>query len=282
LVCNLQLFSFGDWNFARLGYDLAGTQLNLMIGQNAIFQKPTEVNALIWRYLDFTKFVDLLETRTLFFTRADRFEDRFEGSYPRENVKSRPEVFLKRGLAEPHATQTAALMSYLSKQIRRYMAVNCWHVSPHESAAMWRLYLKSNEGIAIQSSYSRLIDCLQQSEETVHIGMVRYIDYDKDRIEETNIFSPFIYKRVSFAHENELRAMIHRSAPTRPNHTVQFSVDVISDGIRVPVDLEKLISRIFVAPGSPGWLVNLIKAVTTKYSISAPVVQSSLAEDPVY
>lgn len=44
------------------------------------FQKPKDLNVPIWRYMDFTKFVDLLDTKTLFFTRADRFDDQFEGS----------------------------------------------------------------------------------------------------------------------------------------------------------------------------------------------------------
>ena len=25
------------------------------------------------------------------------------------------------------------------------VAVNCWHLNEHESAAMWKVYLKSNE-----------------------------------------------------------------------------------------------------------------------------------------
>src|ERR1700682_6410865 len=121
-----------------------------------IFRSPPDENALIWRYLDFTKLVDLLDTNTLFFTRADRFEDRFEGSYPQPNVATRPNVFVKKGFSEKNAKETAALMTYFSREIRRYMAINCWHINPHESAAMWRLYLKSNEGISIQSTYKYL------------------------------------------------------------------------------------------------------------------------------
>jgi len=30
----------------------------------------------IWRYMDFTKFVNLLDTESLFFCRADSFEDK--------------------------------------------------------------------------------------------------------------------------------------------------------------------------------------------------------------
>ena len=37
-------------------------------------------NQVLWRYLDFTKFVALLDTKALFFARIDKLEDRFEGT----------------------------------------------------------------------------------------------------------------------------------------------------------------------------------------------------------
>jgi len=36
----------------------------------------------LWRYMDFTKFMSLLETKSLWFNRSDRFDDPFEGTYP--------------------------------------------------------------------------------------------------------------------------------------------------------------------------------------------------------
>jgi hypothetical protein len=36
--------------------------------------------------MDFTKFVDLLDTRTLFFTRSDLYDDPFEGSLTNNNI----------------------------------------------------------------------------------------------------------------------------------------------------------------------------------------------------
>ena len=42
-------------------------------------------NKKIWRYMDFTKFIDILENEALFFTRSDRFEDKFEGTLPIAN-----------------------------------------------------------------------------------------------------------------------------------------------------------------------------------------------------
>ena len=42
------------------------------------------------------------------------------------------------------------------KKNREEFAINCWHLNDHESAAMWKLYLKSNEGIVIQSTFTNL------------------------------------------------------------------------------------------------------------------------------
>lgn len=41
-----------------------------------------EDTACLWRYMSFEKFVSLLATKTLFFTRADKFDDPFEGFTP--------------------------------------------------------------------------------------------------------------------------------------------------------------------------------------------------------
>ena len=51
-----------------------------MYVEHSAFESPTDENAQIWRYLDFTKFVDLLDRRALFFARVDELTDQFEGS----------------------------------------------------------------------------------------------------------------------------------------------------------------------------------------------------------
>ena len=45
------------------------------------FEEPSNENIKIWRYLDFTKFVSYLDRKALFFTRADKLDDRFEGKF---------------------------------------------------------------------------------------------------------------------------------------------------------------------------------------------------------
>jgi hypothetical protein len=54
-----------------------------------IFRQPDDENTKVWRYMDFTKLVSLVDSRRLFFSRADRLGDPFEGSWPRINVQAR-------------------------------------------------------------------------------------------------------------------------------------------------------------------------------------------------
>ena len=39
-------------------------------------------NATLWRYMSFEKFASILATESLFFSRADKYDDKFEGYIP--------------------------------------------------------------------------------------------------------------------------------------------------------------------------------------------------------
>ena len=158
----------------------------------------------------------------------------------------------------------------------RLRAVNCWHMNEHESAAMWRLYLKSNEGIAVQSTYRKLRDALTD-EETIHLGVVKYIDYETDLINNGDLLSALIHKRKSFEHEREVRALIRKF----PKPGVERG-DPISHGLMIKVDLEKLIEKIFIAPTAPTWFAELVRSLIQRYGYSFEVVQSKLNEQPVF
>ena len=54
---------------------------------------PVNEKATIWRYLDFTKFVSLLDKRALFFSRTDKLGDPFEGSCAKRSIKERAKIF---------------------------------------------------------------------------------------------------------------------------------------------------------------------------------------------
>lgn len=57
------------------------------------FLPPKDKNVKIWRYMDFTKFVSLLETESLFLSRVDKFEDPYEGATSHANANMRPHIY---------------------------------------------------------------------------------------------------------------------------------------------------------------------------------------------
>jgi hypothetical protein len=98
--------------------------------------------------MDFTKLVSLIDSRRLFFTRADRLGDPFEGSWPRINVHARRQI--SEGMPSENQQGFAQAMERLreiSKKWPKYNAVNCWHMNDYESAAMWKLYLRAMKAL---------------------------------------------------------------------------------------------------------------------------------------
>ena len=251
-----------------------------MYEAHPVFVQPENENVKIWRYMDFTKLVSLIDSRELFFTRADRFDDPFEGSWPRINVTARQIIpsEVPEGQQENFARSMASL-GEMNANWPQYSAINCWHMNEHESAAMWRLYLKSNEGIAVQSTYSRFREAITD-EEKVYIGVVKYIDYETEWIDAGNLLGPFVYKRKSFEHEREVRAVITKW-PTS-DEGMDFSKETIGEGIKIKVDIDRLIENIYVAPSSPSWFHDIVRAVIDRYEFDFPVVHSKLNEQPMF
>lgn len=251
-----------------------------MYEQHPMFVQPPNNAVRVWRYMDFTKLVSFLETRCLFFARADKLGDPFEGSWPRINVHARgiaPDFIPPEG-RENWLSHMVSL-GKMNKNWPRFNAINCWHMNEHESAAMWRLYLQSNEGIALQSTYQRLRDSFS-GEEKVYLGVVKYIDYENEWIEAGNLLNPFVHKRKSFEHEREIRALITRfpSAPDWPD----LKNDTIHEGVQVPVDVDRLVEHIYVAPSAPSWFAKLVREVIARYGFRFEVTQSKLDEGPVF
>jgi len=55
--------------------------------QHAQISTP-DINTKIWRYMDFTKFLSLLEKNAAFFCRADIIGDKFEGAITESTLDS--------------------------------------------------------------------------------------------------------------------------------------------------------------------------------------------------
>ena len=238
----------------------------------ALFMPPSDLDVPVWRYMDFTKFVSLLENKGLFFPMIAKLHDLFEGSFARGNETLRPMVY--RHVPNPFKVTAGELV----QRLRDHVAVSCWHINERESAAMWKLYSKSNEAVCVQSTFKKLNDALRS---VAKVGIVRYVDYETSWIPESNPLAPFIYKRSSFEHEREVRAII--PPPNVPSILSGETVPSVEGGRWVSIRLSEFVDRILVAPDAPPWLAALVRQVTDRYELaSLPVVPSTLGEAPFY
>jgi hypothetical protein len=240
-----------------------------------VFKQPSDPGTPIWRYLDFTKFVSMLESSSLFFARSDYSGDPFEGSYSKANLALRPLIY-KDFPAEALAKMDSQKSDF-AKWIRPWTFVSCWHMNAGESAAMWKLYARTNEAVAVKSSFFRLANELDPK---AYIGMVEYIDFERDWLPEGNTFYPFVHKRLSFAHEREVRALI-QELPIKEGGIDRQAVPP-SGGIERKIDLSKLIESIYVAPTCPHWFRSLTEQVCRRYGLTTQVVQSALDAEPMF
>ena len=189
----------------------------MSVTEHPAFIAPENAEIKIWRYMDFTKFVYMLEQAGLFFPRLDRLGDSFEGSSTYAEVTSRENWWV--GVGPPRQVLGAQKMvSQFQKWQRQWTYVSCWHMNELESAAMWKLYARNEEAICVQSTYKLLLDCLNRhtsgANEQMFIGQVDYVDFKDDtKPAADNLLNVVMHKRKSFAHERELRAVVQR----RPN-----------------------------------------------------------------
>jgi hypothetical protein len=211
--------------------------------------------------MDFTKFVSMLENRGLFFSRLDLLGDPFEGSRTRADEENAREHYGK--------TVVAAAAYHTETFSRKRVMVNCWHMSEHESAAMWKIYAAGGKTLAIQSTFDKVRGAVAGA--VVGVGLVEYVDHITGRMNERHPFySTFMQKQDWFEYEKEVRALVYN----RDN-------EIPERGVFVSVDLASVLESIYAAPES-GTLSELVQGVVARYGLNIPVRRSSLDDRPSY
>lgn len=219
----------------------------------------------VWRYVDLTKLMALLEYRELYFANVDELaiEDPFEGTLTRSTINE-----LRRGRSLGDGFYNVRLI----QEGRSLVYASCWHLSARESHAMWKLYVPNKQGIAIQSTIGRIKQAVQAIPHAVFMGAVQYVDYESAESEpETSPQCVALWKRLGFEYERELRVMV------APESDANAAVPGLSCG----VDLGALIEAVYVAPTSPDWIAHLLERVFLRYELEIRVEQSSLDDPPL-
>ena len=183
--------------------------------------------------MDVSKLLWLLAQKKLYLARLDQLQDEFEGSSTRRTLDG-IEKFLK-GIGQESGFES---MRRIYRESRAKTYVNCWYLGDAESEAMWRLYCPATNGVAIQTTYHKLADSIE-NEESVFLGRVTYADYETLHFRDSNLFYPVMHKRIAFAHENEVRLVRHFDSNNEGNQPL---------GVEVNWDPISYVDSIFVDP----------------------------------
>lgn len=235
-----------------------------MIKKHKYCTPPPNKEIKIWKYLNFAKFVDLLMNETLHFSRCDNFEDNFEGAISKQATIERNDQINKYSQTNTSAIDSQEMWHEFFEKIKKTFAANCWHMNEQESYAMWKVYLNNQDGIAIQSNYSRLFQCLQESTEPIYLSVVKY---DDSNLNWGNYIDRFLHKRKNYQYEQELRAMIIKD-------------DLNNNGVKIKINLNLLIENIYISPSSPEWFIDLVNQLIDKHNFKFKVDKSSMDIEP--
>lgn len=150
------------------------------------------------------------------------------------------------------------------------MVISSWHINEYESFAMWQIFTKNQEGLAIQSTLARLQEALApENRIEQYIGEVNYIDYKKEHIPFEDSFFPFLFKRKSFQYEKEIRVISDVSP-------LQLAVN---EGIKINVDINQLIEKVYIHPKSENWYKKLVLELMDKLNFNFEIEKSDLESD---
>ncbi|MDP3434115.1 MAG: DUF2971 domain-containing protein [Bacteroidota bacterium] len=238
---------------------------------------PVEPDKVIMRYIDLEKLNDMMETSSLFFCRADKFPDHFEGSLPQKEYESR----IRRGFVSG--------FERLHLNMKKFTLINCWHINENESDAMWRLYLKSNEGVAVQTTIEKICSVLKNSHSTFRVSKVRYIDYEKDiwyddeeyPVKSYNAIIPLVHKRNEYKHENEFRILFDIDhAYQSPDYWANAESSI---GKKIEIrDIARIIDRLILPPSADEIVRDKVEKIMDKFNCNIEICKSKLMNKPFY
>ena len=218
----------------------------------------------VWRYMSFEKFASILATESLFFSRADKYDDKFEGYMPESIIVS----YKSAGIyIDPNS-------------FRPYIMCNCWHYGAEESMAMWDKYHLRSNGIAIKTTMRNLKNSLP-NEPNTFIGQIEYIENHNqiEMPENPSVaslpYAAYFYKRTPFEYEQEVRAIIDVE-PLLHDDPYEY-------GKPLKINVKTLIgenSRVIVSPHADKWVAGTLESIVKQYEFQFPVNRSELLDPP--
>lgn len=266
-------------------------------------------DTILWRYMSLDKFINLIDTQTLFLSPIAYFKnsDPLEGYLPKKfhtEIESHLQLMLKSGsklpesapkemlkLEEEWAETTSRRLKLMREKARGRQSICCWYESKFESEAMWKLYGDNGKSIAIKTTVASIKKSIESrdNEKLAILARMRYLDFnDVDMTREELLakkerVSTILLKRKEYEHEREVRLYHEPDAFDLLNHRSIFEDYWERYVIRphiINVDISELIHSVVVSPYVSEPYISSVKSICAKYDLSScDVHQSKLLEN---
>lgn len=235
----------------------------MFVSDHPSFINVPENDETLWRYMDLTRFITLLQSQSLYFSSTSFFPDLWEGEYGLANQLARPKLY------GSDSEKISQVLTQSTDYFKQRVFVNCWNQSPYEAVSMWSRYVPLSQGIAISTTWEKLTRNIM-AEETIYGAKVQYIDHDSDFIPEGNRLNAFLTKQKYFSDENEVRLL----------HYKDDGQEINLPGINVRIDLGGLIEGVHLAPGTPAWAYETVSKLCQTYGLETEVFTSVIDKKP--
>ena len=225
-------------------------------------------NTILWRYMDFAKFVSMLEQKAIWLARADTFGDKHEGRFPdemRAYIDKAYESF--DGNDKSPVKDSNDFQDYLVKNT----FISCWHHNLEENMVMWEIYGKDKNAVAIKTTSRSIANNIDTSKLSGHSLLFKDVIYkNADEIAGALLYEDcFFRKRRHFMFEKEVRISLDTYSRFNPTKDTPI-------GYNLPAQLDKLISKVVVHPDSSKWFFDAVSSVTKKYGLPHVPVERGL------
>lgn len=225
----------------------------------------------LWRYMDITKYLSLIQTQKLFFSRMDKFDDPYEWKitpYTKEIFKRDWNEAVLQESPEPYPqeqldTTVGRIITYAEQHLKKQYA-NCWHENDSENYAMWKIYSRYEEGVAVVTNPERMKKAFENSG-LIDWGCVEYF-HEAQNVQTIQNFTRLCFsKRHQFGFEKEVR-LVTTPLPNEPFPKY---------GMMVKVDLQELIDCVYISPKAPDWFKDIIESLNEAYGLKNKTICQS-------
>lgn len=218
---------------------------------------------VIWRYMTIEKFKDLLQTRSMYFRRMDRFIDEYEGHLNAHTKEVLDKMFVNEFSNHEEMAQS---LKVALKHIKEITFVNCWHIADKESEEMWKEYASPTSGVVIKTTAKNLMASISETDLGVlHMKKVEYIDTIDQQVDLSHLLRILNTKQRKFNYENELRTiLIYSKGDIDPTDGETVIMQTPESGLKINVDLNTLIQRVYIHPLASKTDYTLLRAIVMK------------------